>query len=96
MSRLKQRAVIHYPTLKNLKIAGIATEGQNVNGTDTLKYSTISQWTPPFQVGSDDPFDLTRSGGPFRSGLAAPIQSLLQQFPFISCEVLCRKLGSAR
>jgi hypothetical protein len=37
-------------------------------------------------------FDLARSGRPSHSDLAAPIQSLLQQFPFISCKVLCRKL----
>jgi hypothetical protein len=45
-----------------------------------------------FQDGSDDLFDLTRSGKPSRSDLTAPIQSLLQRFPFISCKVLCRKL----
>jgi hypothetical protein len=35
---------------------------------------------------------LVRSGKPSRSDLAALIQSLLQQFPFISYKVLCRKL----
>jgi hypothetical protein len=37
-------------------------------------------------------FDLARSEMPSHSDLAAPIQSLLQQFPFISRKTLCRKL----
>jgi transposase len=90
MSRLEQRTVIHYLTLKNLSVAEI--ELQSVYGTDALKYSTISKWRLRFQDGLDDQFDLTRSGKPSRSDLAVPIQSLLQQFPFISCKVLCRKL----
>jgi transposase len=44
MSRLKQRAVIRYLTLKNLSVAEIASELQSVSGTDTLKYSTVSKW----------------------------------------------------
>jgi hypothetical protein len=45
----------------------------------------------------DDLFDLARSGRPSGSDLAAPIQSLLQQFPFISCKAFCRtlKIGKA-
>jgi hypothetical protein len=59
---------------------------------EALKYSTVSKWRLRFQDGSDDLFDLARSGRPSRSDVAAPIQSLLQQFPFISCQVLCNKL----
>jgi hypothetical protein len=43
MSRLEQRAVIHYLTRKNLGVAEIATELQNVSGTDALKYLTLSK-----------------------------------------------------
>jgi transposase len=92
MSRPEQRAVILYETLKNLSVAEIATEFQSVYGTDALKYSTMSKRRLRFQDGSDNLFDLARSGRPFRSDLAALIQSLLQHLPFISCKVLCRKL----
>jgi transposase len=92
MSRIKQRAVIHYLTLKNLSLPKITTKLQNVSGTDTMKYSTVSKWKVRFQDAPGDLFDLTGSGRPSGSDLAAPIQSLLQQFPFISCKVLARKL----
>jgi transposase len=92
MSRLEQRAVIRYLILKNLSVAEIATELQNVYGTDALKYSTVSKSNMRFQDGSNDLFDFALSGKPSRSDLATPIQSLLQQFPFISCKILCRKL----
>jgi transposase len=92
MSRLEQRPVIHYLTLKNLSVPEIATEIQSVYGTDALKYSTFSKWRLRFQDGSDDLFDFARSGRPSRNDLAARIQSLLQQFPFISCKAFCRKL----
>jgi hypothetical protein len=92
MSRRKQRAVIRYLTLKNLSVAEITTELQSVYGTDALKYSTVSKRRLRSQDGSDDPIDLARSRRPSHSDLAAPIQSLLQQFPFISCKALCRKL----
>jgi hypothetical protein len=82
-------------TLKNLSIAEIVTEFQSVYGTDALKYSTVSKWRLRFQDSSDNPFDLARSRRPCRSDLAASIQLLLQQFPFISCKVyiLCRNLN---
>jgi hypothetical protein len=92
MSRPEQREVIRYSTLKNLGVAEIATEIQNVYGRDALRYSMVSKWRLRFQDGSDDLFNLACSGRPSRSDLAASIQSLLQQFPFISCKVLCRKL----
>jgi hypothetical protein len=92
MSRLDKSAVIHYLTLKNISVAELTTELQSVYGTDALKDSTVSKWRLHLQDGSDDQFNLTRSGRPSRSVLAAPIQSLLQQFPFISCKILCRKL----
>jgi hypothetical protein len=92
MSTLKQRAVIRYLTLKNLSVAEIATELQSVDGTDALKYSTVSKWRLRFQDASDDLFDLARSGTPSRSDFVAPIQSLSQQFPLISYQVLCHKL----
>jgi hypothetical protein len=63
-----------------------------VYDTGGLKCLTVSKWRLRYQGGSDDLFDLTRSGGPSRSDIAALIQSLLQQFPFISCKVLCCKL----
>jgi transposase len=78
VSRLEQRAVIRYFTLKNLSVAEIATELQNVYGTDALKYSTVSKWTLRFHDSWDDLFDLASSERPSRSDLAAPIQSLLQ------------------
>jgi hypothetical protein len=92
MSRLKQRAVIRYLTFKNLSVAKIATEHQDVYGRDALKSSTVSKWRLRFQDGLGGLFDLTRSERPSRSDLAAPIQSLVQQFPFISCKVLCCRL----
>jgi transposase len=92
MSRFEQRTVIRYLILKNLSVAEIATELQTVYSTDALKHSTVSKWRLRFQDGSDDLFDLTRSRRPSRSDLAAPIQSLLQQFPFILCQILCHKL----
>jgi hypothetical protein len=97
MSRLEQRAVIHYLTFKNLRVAEIATELQSMYGTSVLKYSTVSKWRLLLQDGLDDLFDFARSERPTCSDLAALIHSLLQQFPFISCKVLCRKLkiGSA-
>jgi hypothetical protein len=49
-----------------------------------------------FQDGSDDLFDLARSEGPSRNDLVAPIQLLLQQFPFISCQLLCHKLKTGK
>jgi hypothetical protein len=78
--------------LKNLSVSEIAIEPQSVYGTDGLSYSTVSKWTLHFQDSSDDPFDLARFGRPSRGDLAAPIQSLLQQFPFISCKLLWREL----
>jgi hypothetical protein len=92
MSRLEQRIVTRYSTFKKLSAAEVPTELQSVYGTDALKYSTVSKWRLRFQDGSDDLFDLARSGRPSRSDHAAPIQLLLHQFPFISCKVLCRKL----
>jgi hypothetical protein len=92
MSRLEQRAVIRYLTLKNLPVADIATELQAVYGMDALKYSTVSKWRLRFLDGSESLFDLARSGRRPRSDLAAPLQQLLQQFPFISCTVVCHKL----
>jgi hypothetical protein len=85
------------PPLKNLSIAEIATELQIVYGTDAMMYSTISKWSLPFQHGSDDLFDLACSGKPSCSDLAAPIQPLLRQFPFVSYQVLCckPKIGKA-
>jgi hypothetical protein len=80
MSRLEQRVVSRYSTLKNLSVAEIASEIQSVYGTDALKYSTVSKWRLCFQDGPDDLFDLARSGTPSRSELAAPVQPLLQQF----------------
>jgi transposase len=67
-------------TLKNLSVAEIATELHSVYGRDALKYSTVPKWRLRFQDGSEDLFDSARSGRPARSDLAAPIQSLLQQF----------------
>jgi hypothetical protein len=84
--------VIRDLTLKNPGVAEITIEIQNVHGTDTLKCSAVSKWRFCFQDRSDDLFDLALSGKPSRSKLATPIQSLLQQFPFISCEVFCRML----
>jgi transposase len=92
MSRLEERAAIRSLILKNLSVAKIAIELQTVYGTDALKYSTVSKWRLRFQDGSDDLVDLTCSGRPSRIDLAAPIQPLLQQFPFISCKLLCREL----
>jgi hypothetical protein len=92
MSRLEQRAVIRCLTLKSLSVGEIATELQSVHGTDALKYSTFSKWRLHFQDGPDDLFDLARSGRPYRSDPAAPIQSWLEKFPFIWWKVLCRKL----
>jgi hypothetical protein len=88
MSRLEQRAVIRYLTLKNPSVAEIATKLQSAYGTDTLKHSTVSKWWLCFQDGSDNLFDLARSGSPSHSDLVAPIQSFLQQFPFISCQTI--------
>jgi transposase len=79
MLRLEQRAMIRYLILKSLSVAEIATEFQSVYDTDALKYSTVSKWRLRFQEGSDDLFDLARSGRPSRSDLAVPIQSLLRQ-----------------
>jgi hypothetical protein len=59
---------------------------------DALKYLMVAKWGLCFQDGSDDLFDLARSGRSSRSDLAAPIQSLVQQSPFISCKMLCHKL----
>jgi hypothetical protein len=92
MSRVEQRAVIRYLTLKSLSVAEIATELQSVYGADALKYLTVSKWRLPLQFSSDDLFDLARSGRPSRRGLGAPIQSFLQQFPFVSRKVLCCRL----
>jgi hypothetical protein len=92
MSRLGQRVVIRYLTLTNLSIAEIVIELQSVYGTDALKYLTVSKWRLRFQDSSDDLFDLASSGRPSRIDIPVPIQSLLQQFPFISCKVLCCKL----
>jgi transposase len=78
MSRPKQRPAICYLTLKNLSVAKIATEFQSVYGIEALKYSTVSKWRLRFQDGSDELFDLTRSGSPSHSGRAAPIELLLQ------------------
>jgi transposase len=71
MSRLEQRVVIRYLTLQDLSVAEIATELQSAYGTDALKCSTVSKWRLHFQDGSDDLFDLARSGKPFHSDLAA-------------------------
>jgi hypothetical protein len=92
MSRFELRAVIRYLTLKNPSFAEIATELQSVYGMDALKYSTVSKWRLRFQDGSHGLFDLARSETPSRSHLAAPIESVLQQFPFIACKILCCKL----
>jgi transposase len=73
MSRLEQRAVIPYLTFKNISVAEIATEFQSVYGIDALPYLTVSKWKLFFQDGSDDVFDLTRSGRPSHSDLAVPI-----------------------
>jgi transposase len=89
MSRLERRAVIRYLTLKNLIVVEITTELQIMYGKDALKYSTVSKWRLRFQDSSDNLFDFARSGRPSRSDLAAPIQSLLQQFPFMSSKVSC-------
>jgi transposase len=96
-SRLEQCAVIRYFALKSLSIAEIAIELHSVYVTDALQYSTVSHWRLRFRNGSNDLFNLARSGRPSRSDLAAPIQSLLQQIPFVSCKVLCRnlKIGKA-
>jgi transposase len=75
MSSPEQRAVIRCLTRKSLSVSEIATELQSVYGTDALKYSTFSKWRLHFQDGSDDLFDLTRSGRPSRSDPAAPRQS---------------------
>jgi hypothetical protein len=96
MSRVEQRAVIRYWTLKNLSVAEIATGLESVYGTDALKYSTVSKWRLRFQDGLDDLFDLACFGRPCCSDLAAPIQALWQQFPFISCKILCCKLKIGR
>jgi transposase len=85
MSRLEQRAVICYLTVKTLSIGEIANKLQSVYGMAALKHSTVSKWRLRFQDGWDDLFDLVRSGRSSRSDFAALIQSLLQQFPFISC-----------
>jgi hypothetical protein len=92
MSRLEQRPVIRYLTLKNPSVAEITAELQSVGGRDTLTCSTVSKWSLRFRDVSYDLFTLARSGRSSRSGLAAPIQSSLQQFPFISCKAFCRKL----
>jgi hypothetical protein len=88
--------MIRYLALKNLRVAEIVTELQSVYGTDALKYSMVSKWRLRFQDGSDDLFDLAHSETPSRSDLAAPVQSLLQQFPFISYELPCRNLKIAK
>jgi transposase len=92
MSRLEQCVVIRCLTLRNLSVAEIATKLQSLYGTDALKYLTVSKWKLRSQEGSDALFNFARSRRPSRSDLAVPIQSLLQQFPFISCKVLCRRL----
>jgi transposase len=92
MSKLEQRAVIRYLTLENLSVAEIATELQSVYDMCALKHSTVSKWRLRFHDGWDDLFDLARSGRASRSDLAAPVQSLLQRFPFVSCKAPCPKL----
>jgi hypothetical protein len=96
MSRLEQRVVIRYLTRKNGSVAEISSELQSVYDTNALKYSTVSKWNLRFQDASDDLFDLGRSGSPSHIDLAAPIQSVLQKFPFISYKVLYRKLKIGR
>jgi hypothetical protein len=97
MSRLEKRAMIRYLTLESLSVPEIAIELESVHGTDALKCLMVSKWRLSFHDGSDDLFDLVRSGKPSRSDLAAPIQLLLQQFPVILCKVLgCKlKMGKA-
>jgi hypothetical protein len=66
-------------------------------GTDTLKSSTVSKWRLRLQDGWDDLFDLAHPGRRSHSDLAAPTQSLLHQFSFVSCKILCckPKIGKA-
>jgi hypothetical protein len=92
MLRTQQRAVIRYLILKNISVTEIAVELQSMYGADALNYSRVSKWRLRFQDSSGDLFDLARPGSPSRSDLAAPIPSLLHQFPFISCKVPCCKL----
>jgi hypothetical protein len=54
---LEQRAVIRCLALKNSSVAKIATELQNVHGTNAVKYSTVSKWRLRFQDGSNGLFD---------------------------------------
>jgi hypothetical protein len=97
MSRLEQRAVIHYLTLKNNNVAEITTELQSLYGTNALKYSTGSKWVWVFRTARTTYLIEYVLKRPSRSDLAAPIQSSLQQFPFISYKILCRnlKIGKA-
>jgi transposase len=74
VSRLEQRAVIRYLTLKNLSITEIATDLQRVYSRDALKYSTVSKWSLSFRGGLDDLFDSARSGMPSRNDIAAHFQ----------------------
>jgi hypothetical protein len=62
--------VIYYLTLKNVSVAEMAIERQDVYGTDALQYATVSKWRLRFQDGSDGLLDLARSEMPSRSDFA--------------------------
>jgi hypothetical protein len=97
MLRLERHAMIRYLTLKNLSVAEITIELQTFVWYECTEVFGGLKVENAFQDGSDNLYDLARSGRPSHSDLAAPIQSFLQQFPFISSKVLCctLKIGKA-
>jgi hypothetical protein len=74
-------------TLKNLSATESATKLQCVWHGCTERLDGLKVEFR-FQGGSNDLFGFAPSEKPPRSDLAAPLQSLLQKFPFISCKVL--------
>jgi hypothetical protein len=87
---MEQRGVIRFFTLKGLKAKEIRTELESVSGPETLALSTVKKWRKRFQEGRTELIYDPRPGRPVTQDLVEAIQSMLREWPFLSCKVLCR------
>jgi hypothetical protein len=87
---MEQRAVICFFTLKRLKASSIQTELKSVYGPEAVALLIGKKWRTRFHQRRTNLFEDPRSGSPLTNGLVGAIGSRLEEWPFSSCEVLCR------
>jgi hypothetical protein len=81
---IRQRAVVHFFTLKGLNPKDIYTELESVYMNESLYLRTVYKWHKRFMQGRTELFDDSQSGRPLQNDLVNALRAMIQEFPFTS------------